>query len=299
MVSASTLDRLQSAYNVWNEQKGATAEPWFELMADLVYWRSIAGGEKPMSFTAPRLSKQQVRDYFNGLAQDWQMEFYQVRTFLVEDDKVAAIGECCWRHKHTGRVVHTPKLDLIRFQHDKISGFFEFFDTAQAIQAATPGAGAQIAPEPRHPATEATILEGMSDTSKENVFLLERLYKNWNESKGRSVEEIMNILAPQVSWGSLANGANAIAFTSQKWSKQDVVAYFQGLADSFEMNFYSVDDFTAAADYVLMTGFCSFTNKATKKTFESPKADLWRFSNQQAVEFFEYYDTAAVLATTQ
>jgi hypothetical protein len=299
MVSASTIQRLQSAYKVWDEQKGSTTEPWFELMADLVYWRSIGGGEKPMNFTAPRLSKQQVRDYFNGLAQDWQMEFYQVHTFLVEGDKVAAIGECCWRHKHTGKVVHTPKLDLIRFQHDRISGFFEFFDTHQAVQAATMGPDAQIDCKPRHSTTDAVLLEGVSDTSKANLFLLERLYKNWNETKGRSVDEIMNVLAPQVSWGSLANGANAIAFTTQKTSKQDVVAYFQGLAGSFEMNFYSVDDFTAAADYVLMTGFCSFTNKATKKTFESPKADLWRFSNHQAVEFFEYYDTAAVLATTQ
>jgi ketosteroid isomerase-like protein len=50
--------------------------------------------------------------------------------------------------------------------------------------------------------------------------------------------------------------------------------------------------------YVLVTGAC-FTNKATGKTFESPKADLWRFSHGQAVEFFEYYDTAAVIATTR
>ena len=47
----------------------------------------------------------------------------------------------------------------------------------------------------------------------------------------------MNILVPQVSWGSLAIGANAIAFTSRKLSKQDVGAYFQGLADAFAMNF--------------------------------------------------------------
>lgn len=235
MVSANTLEKLQSAYKTWDEQKGATAEPWFELMADLVYWKSIAGGEKPMSFTAPRLSKHQVRDYFHGLALDWRMEFYHIRTFMVEGDRVAGIGECCWRHKHTGKVVHTPKLDLIRFQHDKISGFFEFFDTSQAMQAATPGPGAQIVPGPRYPATGATMLERISDASKANVFLLERLYKNWNESKGRSVEEIMSILAPQVSWGSLANGANAIAFTRQKLSKLDVIEYFRGELRDLEM----------------------------------------------------------------
>ena len=32
--------------------------------------------------------------------------------------------------------------------------------------------------------------------------------------------------------------------------------------------------------------------------FETPKADLLRFDGK-AVEFFEYYDTTAVLATTR
>ena len=299
MVSATTLKKLESAYKAWNDQKGSTAEPWFELMADLVDWKSIAGGAKDMQFTRPHSTKQQVRNYFNELAQDWQMEFYHVRAFLVEGDKVAVIAECCWRHKRTGKIVHSPKLDLLRFQHERIAGFFEFFDTEQAIQAAAPGEGARDVPQPLYPANGIMIFQGVSDTSKANVRLLERLYRNWNDTKGQSADDIMNILAPQVSWGSLANGANAIAFTSRKLSKQEVGAYFQGLADAFKMNFYTVDDFLAAADYVLMTGICSFTNKATGKVFSGPKADLWRFSNGKAEEFFEYYDTAAVLATTR
>jgi ketosteroid isomerase-like protein len=291
MVYAATLTKLESAYRTWNEQRGSTAEAWFDLMADLVDWRSIAGGSKDMQFTRPHSTKQQVRNYFNELAKDWQMEFYHVRTFLVEGDKVATLCECCWRHKHTGKIVHTPKLDLMHFQHEKIAGFFEFFDTEQAVRAATPGPGPREVPDPLYPRTGAMIFQGASETSKMNISLLQNLYKNWNERRGESAQEIMDILAPQVSWGSLANGADAIAFTSLKRSKQDVGAYFQGLSDAFRMNFYRTD--------VLVTGACSFTNKATGKAFETPKADLWRFSHGQAVEFFEYYDTAAVVATTR
>ena len=299
MVSASTLKKLESAYESWNAQKGATAQPWFELMADLVFWKSIAGGAKDMSFTRPHTTKQQVKDYFSELAQDWQMEFYHVHTLLVEGDKVAAIGECCWRHKQTGKIVRTPKLDLLRFQREKIAGFFEFFDTEQAILAASGRGGLDEVPWPQNPPARARIVEVVTNDSKENMFLLERLYKNWSETKGQSAEEIMRILAPQVSWGSLAEGANGIAFTGRKLSKQDVGAYFQGLAEAFQMNSYTVDDFLVAADYVLMTGVCSFTNKTTGKIFEGPKADLWRFSKGQAQEFFEYYDTATALATTR
>jgi ketosteroid isomerase-like protein len=298
MVSANTLKKLESAYEAWNEQKGSTAEPWFALMADLVYWKSIAGGAKDMAFTRPHTTKQQVRDYFNELAQDWQMRFYYVRTILAESDKVAALGECCWQHKRTGKIVHTPKLDLLRFQHEKIAGFFEFFDTEQAILAATGGGEADRGPEPQYPPRRAAIIDTVSDTSKANMRVLERLYKNWNETKGRSVDEIMSILAPQVSWGSLADGARGVAFTSRKLSKQEVGSYFQGLAEAFQMNFYTVDDFLVAGDYVIMSGICSFTNRTTGKIFKGPKADLWRFSNGQVEEFFEYYDTAAALTTT-
>jgi ketosteroid isomerase-like protein len=298
MVSAATLKKLESAYKAWNDKKGSTAEPWFDLMADLVDWKSIAGGAQDMRFTRPHSTKQQVRDYFSELAQEWQMEFYHVRTFLVEGDKVAVIGECCWRHRKTGKIVHTPKLDLLRFQHERIAGFFEFFDTEQAIQATAPGSGARNVPQPLYPANGVMIFQGVNDDSKANIRLLERLYRTWNDTKGQSADEILNFLAPHVSWGSLANGANALAFTSRKLSKEDVRAYFNGLADAFEMNFFTVDDFLAAADYVLMTGVCSFTNRTTGRTFAGPKADLWRFSNGQAEEFFEYYDTAAALATT-
>ena len=298
MVSANTLKKLESAYEAWNEQKGSTAEPWFALMADLVYWKSIAGGAKDMAFTRPHTTKQQVRDYFNELAQDWQMRFYYVRTILAESDKVAALGECCWQHKRTGKIVHTPKLDLLRFQHEKIAGFFEFFDTERAILAATGVGGDDSGPEPQYPPPRAAIIDTATATSKANMRVLERLYKNWNETKGRSVDEIMSILAPHVSWGSLADGASGIAFTSRKLSKQEAGNYFQGLAEAFQMNFYTVDDFLVAGDYVIMSGICSFTNRTTGKIFKGPKADLWRFSNGQVEEFFEYYDTAAALTTT-
>jgi len=65
------------------------------------------------------------------------------------------------------------------------------------------------------------------------------------------------------------------------------------------MNFYRPDEFLAAGDVVLMIGTCSFKNKATGKTFATPKADLWRFEDGKAVEFFEYYDTAGILASTR
>jgi uncharacterized protein len=43
------------------------------------------------------------------------------------------VGECSWRHKKTRKVVHTPKLDIFRFNTDRIAGVFEFYDTAEVL----------------------------------------------------------------------------------------------------------------------------------------------------------------------
>ena len=72
----------------------------------------------------------------------------------------------------------------MRFQHEKIAGFFEFFDKERALQATTPGVGAQKVPEPLYPANGIKIFQGVNDASKANIRLLERLYKNWNETRG-------------------------------------------------------------------------------------------------------------------
>src|SRR5688572_13915325 len=162
MVSATTLKKLEAAYIAWNQNKGSTAGPWFDLMADKVDWKSIAGGTKDMQFTRPHSTKQQVRDYFNELAKDWQMEFYHLRTFLVQDETVAVVCECCWRHKRTGKIVHSPKLDIMRFKNEQIAGFFEFFDTEQAFLASSVNSGAPDAavPKPLYPETGAMIFQG-------------------------------------------------------------------------------------------------------------------------------------------
>lgn len=301
MVSAQTLKQVESAYATWNASKGATAQPWFDLMADSVSWRSIADGAKHMEFTRPYSTKEQVQEYFEELAKSWQMIFYLVRIILVQDDTVAAVGECCWQHRATGKIVHSPKLDVMHFSSDKITGFFEYFDSEQAILAGSEGPDASNSPVPKalYPASGARVVQGISDASRLNVQLLKLLYGQWGSSKGGSSAKFMNILAPQVSWGSLANGADAIAFTNRRMSREEVEAYFQGLAEVFEMKYYKVREFVVAGNYVLMDGSCSFTHRRTGKTFETPKADFWSFSNGKAIEFFEYYDTAAVLSTTR
>ena len=76
-----------------------------------------------------------LRRYFQGLRDDWQMIHYTPDHFIVDGERVSVLSTMNWRHRKTGREMKSPKADFIRFQDGKIVEFYEFYDTA-ALQAA-------------------------------------------------------------------------------------------------------------------------------------------------------------------
>lgn len=294
------VNDVRSHYRAWDEGKGTTSERFLELLADDATFRSIGGGAKVMEFTRSHKAKDNVRAYFAELARDWQMLFYNVSTLLVQDDTIAVVCECAWKHKHTGKTVHTPKLDIIRVKDGKITDFYEFFDNHQAFSACSAEGVCRSPadPKPFNGIGPSRLETGVTVATRANVKTLKHLYAQWAETKGASAQSIMEILAPNVVWGSLSAGAYPLAFLRTRRSRDEVGDYFRGLAESFTMNYYDAREYVAAGPYVLMLGEVSFTNMKTGKAFVSPKADLWRFAGGSVVEFYEYFDTAAVMATT-
>lgn len=299
-MSTQIVNQIRSHYRAWDRGKGTTAEEFLELMADDGSFRSIGAGAQPMLFTSDHSTKDRIRDYFKGLEQDWKMIFYNVRTFLVQGSTVAVICECAWKQKHTGKVVHTPKLDILRVKKGKIVDFFEYFDNHQAYAACSAEGVCTVPakPKPIYKSGKSQTASGVTPAAANNVRNLRKLYAQWDKTKGGSADAILDILAPNVLWGSLSAGVDPIAFSKTRKSREEVGEYFRGLAEAFEMNYYKVKEYVAGGAYVLVLSDISFTNKKTGKTFVSPKADLWRFNRGKATEFYEYFDTAAVMATT-
>jgi ketosteroid isomerase-like protein len=296
---AKIVNQIRQHYRAWDRKKGATAEEFLELVADDASFRSIGAGAQPMLWTRDHSPKDQIREYFKGLERDWKMIFFNVRTFLVQGNTVAVICECAWKQRYTGKVVHTPKLDIFRLKKGKVADFFEYFDNHQAYAACAKEGPWPIPdkPKPLYRSGKSTTASGVTAASANNVKMLKKLYTQWDKTKGGSAEAFIDILAPNVFWGSLSAGADPAAFTKSRKSREEVQDYFRGLADSFQMNYYKAKECIAGGPYVLTLSDISFTNKKTGKTFVSPKADLWRFNRGKATEFYEYYDTAAVMAT--
>ena len=299
---ANIVNQIRSSYREWdrNDDKAVAAEKFVQLMADDGSFRSIGAGADSMLFTRDHSTKDKVRNYFKGLDQDWKMIFYNVGTFLVQGGTMAVIAECAWKQKHTGKVVYTPKLDVFHLKKGKIADFFEYFDNHQAYSACVDGGAWHVPekPKPVYRSGKSKTARGVTPAAAKNVRALKRVYGQWAKTKGGSAEVIIDLLAPSVVWGSLSAGADPIAFTKTHKSRDEVREYFRGLDQGFRMNHYDVKEYVAGGPYVLVLADISFTNKATGKTFVSPKADLWRFNRGKATEFYEYYDTAAVMQTT-
>jgi ketosteroid isomerase-like protein len=129
---------LEEAYKKWHETRGASVDHWLALMSDDIQFCSLAGGASGMEFTRASTCKDDVKNYFAELTNQWQMNYYTIREYIAQGDRVVALGECSFRHKKTGKILNTPKADFHKFRAGKICEFFEFYDTAQAIASATP-----------------------------------------------------------------------------------------------------------------------------------------------------------------
>jgi len=131
-----------------------------------------------------------------------------------------------------------------------------------------------------------------------NVAKLSKAYDAWAATKG-DANVWYDILAEEVSWGSLADGRPGMDFTKPRASKHDVVGYFEGLANDWSMITYIVNDYVAQGDRVVALVECGWTHRKTGKSLMTPKADVWTFKDGKVTEFMEFYDTQGALAACE
>lgn len=131
----------------------------------------------------------------------------------------------------------------------------------------------------------------------QNIELLKDAYKRWHDSKGGSVDHWMSIVADDIRFGSIARGKSPLGFTQPVNNKEELRGYFDGLLGDFSMVHYTIHNYVADGDLVFVRCTTSWQNKKTAKSFETPKADFWRFRDGKIVEFYEFYDTAQVMAS--
>ncbi|HEX8261798.1 MAG TPA: nuclear transport factor 2 family protein [Allosphingosinicella sp.] len=134
---------LREAYRRWRDTRGGCADEILALFDDRIEMRSVLAAEDvPSQLAGVHRTRAEAAEYFAALARDWEMVDYVIEQFVADGEygeDVVAIGWCAWRHRASGTVVETPKVDIWRFQFGKATRFTEMFDSlafARAVGAA-------------------------------------------------------------------------------------------------------------------------------------------------------------------
>jgi uncharacterized protein len=83
-----------------------------------------------------RSGREDIKRYLDGLCAYWDMVSHDMDEFVAEGDRVIVIGRVAWRHKGSGQVADTPKVDVWRFKDGKAVEYFELYDTAKVYACA-------------------------------------------------------------------------------------------------------------------------------------------------------------------
>ena len=133
---ASNVETLKPIYQRWGDSKGGSVDEFMNLCADNIAFGSLAQGTpEGARYLTGYDSRAALKEYFAGLARDWDMLDWRTNEFIAQGDRVVVLVQCTWRYKKTGKVVSTPKVDIWRFANGKAVEFFEFYDTAQVHAA--------------------------------------------------------------------------------------------------------------------------------------------------------------------
>jgi len=130
----------------------------------------------------------------------------------------------------------------------------------------------------------------------EHIEKLRAAYKSWNDTRGDSMQKWFDLMDDSITFRSLAGGAAGMEFTRDCHGKEDLLRYFNGLANDWEMLHYTPSEFIADGDRVVVLSTCGWKSKKTGKSVDTPKCDIFRFRNGKIVDFFEFYDTHRCLA---
>lgn len=132
----ANVQLLRDGYERWNGSKAESVAHWMGMIDENIRWCSLGAGAAGSEFTKECCSKADVAQYFAQLGEQWELVSYAADEFIAQGDRVVMIGSCAWRHRGTGKVARTPKVDVFRFRNGKVIDFMEYYDTAAVLAAA-------------------------------------------------------------------------------------------------------------------------------------------------------------------
>jgi len=127
----NNLNVVKDAYMAYRDRD---LPALLNCLAEDVRWFSI-GPPDLVPTAGTRHGRDQVEQYFATLEDVEEVENLKAHEFIVEGDKVVAIGDSQRHVKSTGSIINSPWVHVFTLHDGKIIEFRSFYDTAAAVTA--------------------------------------------------------------------------------------------------------------------------------------------------------------------
>ena len=130
----SEYDNLNIVKEIYSAQRGRNIPALLDFLANEVRWFSI-GPPGIIPTAGTRYGREQVKQYFETLDGMEELENCEPREFIVQGDKVVAIGDLQRYVPATDSRKNSPWIHVFTLEQGKITEFRSFYDTAATIAA--------------------------------------------------------------------------------------------------------------------------------------------------------------------
>lgn len=132
------LDNLKVVRDVYLAYRDRNFDALRNCLAEDVKWFAI-GPPDVIPTAGTRYGRDQVEQYFVTLDDIEGIESFEAKEFILEGDKVVAMGDLERRVDSKGRVLQSPWVHVYTVRNGKITDFRSFYDTAAAVTALASG----------------------------------------------------------------------------------------------------------------------------------------------------------------
>jgi len=129
----------QSTRAIVRDIYAAYARRDFDRVAALIHddidW-IIYGPMQIFPFAGARRGKLAVLEALGGIAKEYQLERYEPKVIIVEDERAAVMSEVAFKQRSTGRTMRFMLANFLRVQDGRVIEFREFANSFDLVEQA-------------------------------------------------------------------------------------------------------------------------------------------------------------------
>jgi len=123
---------VQKTYELF---KSGDIETLLGMYSDDISWETPKVENAP--FTGKISGRDKVAEFFTSLDEHEEFSVFEPTEFIAQGNKVVVLGHSTARVKSTNKELTLEFAHIVTVADGKITGFYEFFDTAAATKAYT------------------------------------------------------------------------------------------------------------------------------------------------------------------